>query len=87
MCNIYLWQTKGKSCCVPNLCLVQGLQPLLMVPLNIFQLLKSLFLLLQGLHVDFLALHLRKELIHCLSERIALDLHHILAKSVNLHCN
>lgn len=53
-----------------DLCLVQSLQSLLMVPLNIFQLLQSLFLLMQGLHVYLLTLHLRKELIHRLSERI-----------------
>lgn len=40
-----------------------------MVPLDIFQFLQSLFLLLQGLHVDLLTLHLWKELVHCLEEQ------------------
>lgn len=70
-----------------DLCLVQCLQSLLVVPFNILQLLQSLFLLLQGLHVNLLTLHLRKELIHCLSERITLDSHHTLAQSVNSYCN
>ena len=78
---------KGKSCYVANLCLVQGLQPLFMILLNVFQLLQSLLLLLQGLHVDLLAFHLRKELIHCLSAKMTLDLYYVLAKSVNLDCN
>lgn len=66
----HLQQTKLKVASNADLCLVQGLQSLLVVPLDIFQLLQSLFLLLQGLHVNLLTLHLRKELIHCLSERI-----------------
>lgn len=56
-----------------NLCLVQGLQPLLMVLLNIFQLFQSLFLLLQGLQVNFLTLHLGKKLIYHLCQIIVVD--------------
>lgn len=59
-----------------DLCLVQGLQPLLVVLLNIFQLLQRLFLLLQGLHVNLLTLHFRKELIDCLCQNI-----HFISKS------
>lgn len=79
-----LRHTKPKVACDADLCLVQGLQSLPVVPLNIFQLLHGLFLLMQGLHVNLLTLHLRKELIHCLSERITQNSYHILAKSVNL---
>ena len=49
-----------------DLGLVQSHQPVLMVLLNVVQLLHGLLLLVQGLHVDPLALHLRVELIHCL---------------------
>lgn len=69
-----------------DLCLVQGLQSLLVVPLKIFQLLKGLFLLLQGLHVNLLTLHLRKELIHCLSDRVRGDSYYIYARGLNSHC-
>lgn len=43
---------------------------MLMVFLNILQLLQSLLLLMQGFHVDLLALDLGKELIYSLGERI-----------------
>lgn len=75
-----LRHTNPKVAYDADLCLVQGLQSLPVVPLNIFQLLQGLFLLMQGLHVNLLTLHLRKKLIHCLSERITLDSYHILAQ-------
>lgn len=56
-----------------DLCLVQRLQSLRMVLLNIFQFLQSMFLQLQGLHVNLLAFHLREELIHSLREMTTSD--------------
>lgn len=60
-----------------DLCLVQSLQSLFMVPLDVFQFFHSMFLLLQRLHVKFLTFHLGKELIHCLSTR-ANSIHNII---------
>lgn len=52
---------------------MQCLQSLLVVLLHILQLLQSVFLQLQGLHVNLLAFHLREELIHSLRETTASD--------------